>query len=227
MPPKRQVVAANERKAAQEAQKAAKAQAEKDAAEAKEWAKGAKEDKKAEELRKKAEAAAKKAEREALLAAEEAELAKAKSSKTAKNAGPVFKKAIPTSLDFLPSSSSDGPIDTFAASGIDGALELLDLASKGTEATAATKAAVGIDRHAEKRMKSAWAAFEERELPILKAENPHLRLSQLKQQLQKKWKKSPDNPMNQVMNISYNATQEEINEVVQQTREGALEKMRV
>ena len=46
-------------------------------------------------------------------------------------------------------------------------------------------------------MKAAFAAFEERNLPILKNENPNMRLSQLKQQLRKDWLRSPENPMNQ------------------------------
>lgn len=54
---------------------------------------------------------------------------------------------------------------------------------------------VSVDRHPERRMKAAFAAFEERELPRLKAENPNLRMSQLKQLLKKEWMKSPDNPM--------------------------------
>ena len=33
-------------------------------------------------------------------------------------------------------------------------------------------------------------------LPELKIENPHMRLSQLKQALRKEWLKSPDNPLN-------------------------------
>ena len=53
------------------------------------------------------------------------------------------------------------------------------------------------DRHPERRLKAAYAAFEERELPRLKAENSNLRESQVKQLLRKEWKKSPDNPMNQ------------------------------
>ena len=52
------------------------------------------------------------------------------------------------------------------------------------------------DRHPEKRLKAAYAAFEERELPLLKAENPNLRQSQVKQLVRKKWMKSPENPMN-------------------------------
>jgi len=53
-----------------------------------------------------------------------------------------------------------------------------------------------VDKHPEKRMKAAYNEFEQRELPILKQENPNLRLSQLKQILHKQWQKSPDNPMN-------------------------------
>lgn len=52
------------------------------------------------------------------------------------------------------------------------------------------------DRHPEKRMKAAYNAFEERELPKLKTENPNMRLSQIKQLLKKEWMKSPENPMN-------------------------------
>ena len=54
-----------------------------------------------------------------------------------------------------------------------------------------------IEKHPEKRMKAAYAAFEERELPRLKVEFPNLRMSQLKQHLRKDWMKSPDNPLNQ------------------------------
>ena len=53
-----------------------------------------------------------------------------------------------------------------------------------------------VDRHPEKRMKAAYNAFEERELPRLKQENPNMRLSQLKQLIKKDWMKSPENPMN-------------------------------
>lgn len=46
-------------------------------------------------------------------------------------------------------------------------------------------------------MKAAFLAFEEVNLPLLKQENPNMRLSQLKQQLKKEWMKSPENPLNQ------------------------------
>ena len=54
-----------------------------------------------------------------------------------------------------------------------------------------------IDRHPERRMKAAYLSFEERMMPILKEQNPTLRLSQLKQLLRKEWMKSMDNPLNQ------------------------------
>jgi hypothetical protein len=54
-----------------------------------------------------------------------------------------------------------------------------------------------IDKHPEKRVKAAFKEYEDINLPRLKAENPNLRLSQLKQMLKKDWMKSPDNPLNQ------------------------------
>ena len=55
------------------------------------------------------------------------------------------------------------------------------------------------DKHPERRMKAAFTAFEEREMPRLKEENPTLRMSQLRQLLKKEWMKSPENPMVQGM----------------------------
>lgn len=55
----------------------------------------------------------------------------------------------------------------------------------------------GEDRHPEKRMKAAFRAYEDAQLPIMKQEYPSLKLSQLKQMIFKEWQKSPENPMNQ------------------------------
>lgn len=52
------------------------------------------------------------------------------------------------------------------------------------------------DKHPEKRMKAAYHAYEEKMLPILKQQNPSLRLSQLKQMIFKQWQTSPENPLN-------------------------------
>ncbi|XP_035729031.1 coiled-coil domain-containing protein 124-like [Vespa mandarinia] len=72
-----------------------------------------------------------------------------------------------------------------SAHGIDEALSILSV--KDSE----------VDRHPEKRMKAAYASFEEKMMPIIKEQNPTLRLSQLKQILKKEWMKSPENPLNQ------------------------------
>jgi len=52
-----------------------------------------------------------------------------------------------------------------------------------------------VDKHPEKRAKAAYEAFEKQRLPELKAENPNLGLSQLKQILRKEWMKHPNNPL--------------------------------
>jgi hypothetical protein len=56
-----------------------------------------------------------------------------------------------------------------------------------------------VDRHPEKRMRAAYQTFEDANLARMKAENPTLRLSQLKQLVRKEWQKCPDNPVNQLM----------------------------
>ncbi|CAG0923363.1 unnamed protein product [Notodromas monacha] len=60
------------------------------------------------------------------------------------------------------------------------------------------------DRHPERRVRAAYAEFEALRLPILRAEQPNLRLSQLKQLLRKEWLCAPENPMNQ-RTLAYNA----------------------
>lgn len=61
-----------------------------------------------------------------------------------------------------------------------------------------------MEHHPERRMKAAYAAYEEANMPRLKKENPNMRLSQLKQQLKKEWMKAPENPLNQRF-ASYNS----------------------
>ncbi|KAK3193032.1 hypothetical protein Dsin_024342 [Dipteronia sinensis] len=55
-----------------------------------------------------------------------------------------------------------------------------------------------VDRHPERRLKASFKAFEEAELPRLKEEKPGLTHNQYKDMIWKLWKKSPDNPLNQV-----------------------------
>ncbi|XP_059058393.1 coiled-coil domain-containing protein 124 [Achroia grisella] len=73
-----------------------------------------------------------------------------------------------------------------------------ELAQSVDEAISILSDKSDMDRHPEKRQKAAYTAFEEINLPRIKAENPTLRLSQLKQMLRKEWLKSPQNPVNQM-----------------------------
>ncbi|CAD5175883.1 unnamed protein product [Musa acuminata subsp. malaccensis] len=63
---------------------------------------------------------------------------------------------------------------------------------------ALSEPALPTDRHPERRLKASFKAFEEAELPKLKEEKPGLTLNQYKDMVWKLWKKSPDNPLNQV-----------------------------
>lgn len=71
------------------------------------------------------------------------------------------------------------------------------------EALAALKVPGEMEKHPEKRVRASYKKYEEHYLPILKAENPSLRQSQLRQMLKKEWQKSPENPLNQ-QHAAYN-----------------------
>ena len=78
-------------------------------------------------------------------------------------------------------------IESVSASNIDDAIDVLSGPKKAGE----------IDRHPERRAKAAYKAYEAKWLPQLMNDNPGLRRTQVKQQIMKKWKKAPENPMNQ------------------------------
>ena len=77
-----------------------------------------------------------------------------------------------------------------SARSVDEALGSLSLSSGAA-------AGEGEDRHPEKRLKAAFAEYEEAEWEQLKADNPSLRHTQLKEVLWKQWQKAPQNPLNQ------------------------------
>jgi hypothetical protein len=104
-----------------------------------------------------------------------------------------------SALDDEPSSKK-GP--ALNATGIDNALDALDLTSNNTDK---------IDRHPERRFKAAYNAFEERRLEEMKDEKG-LRRQQKIDQIRKEFEKHPDNPFNQVA-ASYNMSKEEIAEL--------------
>lgn len=89
------------------------------------------------------------------------------------------------------------PIESFSASNIDDALELLSIVNqKNDKASEGSRAAQSLDAHPERRYKAALAAYKERELPIIKKEQPGLRLNQYEERIFKAFKKSPENPYN-------------------------------
>lgn len=51
------------------------------------------------------------------------------------------------------------------------------------------------EKHPEKKMKAAYKGYCAENMPLIKEEFPHLKLSQYKQKLWDSWQKSPDNPL--------------------------------
>ena len=78
--------------------------------------------------------------------------------------------------------------DLLEATNIDDATSILDLASKAAGNDS-------IDKHPERRMKAAFAAFSERESARLHQENKGLKKTQIDEKVWKLWQKSDENPM--------------------------------
>lgn len=195
------------KKNAQKEEAAARKQAEKSAqsaaAEEEKWQQGAKSDnKKADAAAKKAEQAAKKAERDRQLAEEEASQRSTPKGANKKTAEKKSKGLDLSQLDGEPSASSKA--QTLNASGIDNALDALSLTADSNE--------IKLERHPERRFKAAYAKYEAEALPRIKAENPGLRKNQMEQLARKEFEKHPDNPFNQVGNVRYDATKDELSE---------------
>ncbi|KAG9242552.1 putative coiled-coil domain-containing protein like protein [Calycina marina] len=198
-------VAGNARKAEAAQNKAAVETDKKAAIEDEDWGKGAKSNAKKEaEAAKKAEQARKKAEKDALLAEEEKDARAApKNSKVAiKKAG----RGLDLSRldDNTPKSSA-----SLNATGIDNALDALSLAT-GADSTK-------IDKHPERRFKSAYAAFEERRLKEMDEDGSGqgLRQNQKKDKVRKEFEKSDENPFNQVR-AAYDASKGDIKQLKEQ-----------
>lgn len=204
--------AGNAKKAEQSAKKRGAAEQAAEAAEASTWEEGSKKGgkKKEDEQFKKEEAARKKAERDLLLAAEEAALPSKPVKEKQRGAAKVAAKRSGKIDDFL-DWDKDKP--ELSASGIDSALDALALT--GREGGVESK---DIDRHPEKRVKAAFAAFEEKRIPELRKENPGLRLQQVKNLVFREFQKLPENPMNQDTNVSYNASRDDFDQKKKEVR---------
>lgn len=157
-----------------------------------------------------AEAERKKAEKAAILAEEEKNARAVPKGANKKTAEKKSKGTL--NLDQLDSPSDSKHAPTLNASGIDNALDALDLTSNDN----ATK----IDRHPERRFKAAYKAFEERRLPEVKLEHPGLRENQRKDIIRKEFEKSEENPFNQANVISYDADKEAIKERKEEVKKG-------
>lgn len=235
------------KKAAAEAKEQVK-RAEAEAKEAESWKAGAKSlDKKTAEEAKRLEKLAKKKEREALEQEEMSAIKTVASVKEGKSSmskktqyellmrpSPVYSKKsgsnistnslleLPTEPLNRPGSTSNAgrsdSVTEYSASNLDDAIQLL-------EATNLDASKTTLERHPERRVKAAYAVFEETEMPILKLENPGLRMSQLRQLLKKKWEKSPQNPFNQA-SISYRASRDEEMEAVRSMRDSQLDRFK-
>ncbi|KAK5092163.1 hypothetical protein LTR70_005768 [Exophiala xenobiotica] len=194
-------VAGNAKKAEAASKKQAEDDARNAAAESQKWDKGAKDEaKKADAASKKAEAAAKKAERDRLLAEEEASQRAAPKGANKKTAEKKSKGTLDLSqLDDEPTSRKAA---TLNASGIENALDALDLTADSNQ--------VKLERHPERRYKAAYTQFEARRLPEIEQEHPGLRKNQRVEICRKEFEKSPDNPFNQVGNVRYDASKDDL-----------------
>jgi len=188
------------------------------------WSQGSKSNKAKEEKEEKRKAElARKQELARLLAEEEASLpAKPKpapkasgkkaaaSSKTPAGPGAIAAGGLvaPSTIEKATQNDVDQLQESFSATGIDDAIDLMEIVTAKTDKASTGAAAAGLERHPERRFKAALETYTEHELPKLKEEHPGLRLNQYKELLYKQFQKSPDNPFNQTT-VDYNASKEE------------------
>lgn len=159
-------------------------------------------DRKQEEERKKAELLRKKAEAKALLEEEEKSIKTAGKIPQAKMTRAQIEKEVEQrNKNIEKLNNPPKPVEPKVApieENLNRVMADVHVASSVEQAISVLKVAdAEEDRHPEKRMKAAFKAYEESQLPSIKAQNPSLKLSQLKQIIFKNWQKSPENPLNQ------------------------------
>ncbi|KIK19555.1 hypothetical protein PISMIDRAFT_107323, partial [Pisolithus microcarpus 441] len=111
------------------------------------------------------------------------------------------------------------------ATGIDNALDLLEVVTAKMDKASVGQQAAGIERHPERRYKAAFDAYKERELPKVKEDHPGLRLQQYQDILYKQFQKSPENPFNQVT-VAYDASKEERVQALKEKQEAVQKRLR-
>ncbi|KAJ7491074.1 hypothetical protein FB451DRAFT_1124709 [Mycena latifolia] len=234
------------KKAENESKKKDAAAAEKERKEAEAWkdtdTKGGKASKEEKEAKRLADLA-RKAENAKLLAEEEQAVpVKVKAApkavkKAQKPAGPgaiaagggLAAVAEPAAEPASKGKEKDEPVDeepeSYTATGIDNALDLLEVVTAKMDKASVGQQAAGIERHPERRFKAAFEAYQERELPIARKEHPGLRLQQYKDMLFKQFQKAPENPFNQTV-VDYDATKEEKVEALKLKKAQVEERLR-
>ncbi|OBZ75544.1 hypothetical protein A0H81_04861 [Grifola frondosa] len=227
------------KKAENEAKKNAAAEATKERKEAEKWDDGAKASKSKEEKEEKRRAElARKAENARLLAEEEASgpskvksapKAKKAASKAVKPAGPGA-IAAGGGLEAVadnekPQDAPPAEVESFSATGLDNALDLLDVVTAKMDKASVGQQAAGIERHPERRFKAAFEAYKEREMPNVRADRPGLRQQQYQEILFKQFQKSPENPFNQVT-VAYDASKDEKVDALSKKHAAITERLR-
>ncbi|KAF5353180.1 hypothetical protein D9757_012655 [Collybiopsis confluens] len=232
------------KKAENEAKKQDVKVAEKEKKEAAAWGDGAKnaKDKEAKEEKRKAELA-RKAENARLLAEEEASVPS--KPKAAPKVGAKKTSVKPQPKPAGPGAIAAGgglggadaeekgkggdsetkEVESYAATGIDNALDLLEVVTAKMDKASVGSQAAGIEKHPERRFKAAFEAYQERELPNLKEEHPGLRLQQYKDLLYKQFQKSPENPYNQAT-LAYDASKDDKVQALNSKRAQIEERLR-
>lgn len=206
------------KKAENEAKKKEAVVVDKERQEASKWEQGSKKDKNADKEAKRQEQLARKAEAARLLAEEEVGMSSKKvtsnkagnKKKDTKPAGPgaISAGGGLDSVDVKETDTEPKEVESYSATGIESALELLEVVNAKTDKATVGQQAAGIERHPERRFKAALEAYKQRELPNLREEHPGLRLQQYEEILFKKFQKAPENPFNQTV-VTYDATKEE------------------
>jgi len=227
------------KKAENETKKNAAAEADKERREAEQWQDGSKASKADKEEKRKAELA-RKAENARILAEEEASVpAKAKAATKAgakKSAAKPVKPAGPGAIAAgggLAAASTEEKEEyvkpeepeVFSATGIDNAIDLLEVVTAKMDKASVGQQAAGLERHPERRFKAAFEAYKEREMPNVRAEHPGLRLQQYQDLLYKQFQKSPENPFNQVT-VAYDASKDEKVDALRKKKTAVEERLR-
>lgn len=225
------------KKAENEVNKQDQANAAKERKEADAWkdkdVKGGKAKQEEKEEKRKADLA-RKAENARLLAEEEAAVsAKPKTAtpkkKVTRDIKPAGPGAIAAGGDLPTDSKVEGSepavVESYAATGIDNALDLLEVVTSKMDKASVGQQAANIERHPERRFKASYEAYLERELPNVKQEHPGLRLQQYRDILYKEFQKSPENPFNQTT-VAYDAKKEEKLQALQNKKAEVEERLR-